>query len=53
MAKPDADTSNLFSEHGAGTTVLLAEDITTMAQNQRLIVAGFDLSSLQTTSYDS
>jgi dCTP deaminase len=52
MAKPDADTSNLFSEHGVGTTVLLAEDITTMAQNQRLIVIGFDKNSLQTTSYD-
>ncbi|HLX68104.1 MAG TPA: hypothetical protein VKV04_00615 [Verrucomicrobiae bacterium] len=52
MAKPDAETSNLFSEHGAGTTVLMAEDITTMAQNQRLIVVGFDQSSLQATSYD-
>lgn len=50
--KPDPDTSNLFSEHGAGTTVLMAEDITTMAQNHRLIVSGFDTTSLQATSYD-
>jgi dCTP deaminase len=52
MAKPDVETSNLFSEHGAGTTVLMAEDITTMAQNRRLIVDGFDQNSLQATSYD-
>lgn len=52
MAKPDPETSNLFSEHGAGTTVLMAEDITTMAQNRRLFVDGFDQSSLQATSYD-
>ena len=47
MTKPDAETSNLFSEHGAGTSVLMAEDITTMTQNNRLMVAGFDPGSLQ------
>lgn len=52
MSKPDADTSNLFSEHGHGTCILIGEDITTMCQNQRLIVDGFDPGSLQTTSYD-
>ena len=50
--KPDPETQNLFAEQAAGTTVLLAEDITTMAQNRRLIVDGFDPGSLQTTSYD-
>lgn len=52
MSKPDADTSNLFYEQGQGTCVLIGDDITTMCQNQRLIVEGFDPGSLQTTSYD-
>lgn len=52
MIKPDPDTSNLFSEHGQGTCILIGEDITTMCQNQRLIVDGFDPGSLSTTSYD-
>jgi len=52
MTKPDPDTSNLFSEHGQGTSILIGEDITTMCQNQRLIVDGFDPGSLQGTSYD-
>lgn len=50
--KPDAETSSLFSEHGHGTTVLLSDEITTMAQNRRLIVSGFDPGSLQAASYD-
>jgi dCTP deaminase len=52
MTKPDPDTANLFAEHGQGTCILIGEDITTMCQNQRLIVDGFDPGSLQTTSYD-
>jgi len=52
MTKPDADTSNLFSEHGIGTTILLSDDIITMVQNQRLIIDGFDKGCLQSTSYD-
>jgi hypothetical protein len=35
MSKPDSDTQNLFSPEG--TLILTDEDITTMAQNGRLI----------------
>lgn len=51
MAKPDADTQNLFAEQ-TGVVVLTDEDITTMARNGRLFADGFDSSSLQSTSYD-
>jgi dCTP deaminase len=49
--KPDVDTQKLFSDP-SGTTLLVDADITTMAQNGRLIVDEFDSASLQTTSYD-
>jgi deoxycytidine triphosphate deaminase len=49
--KPDADTQKLFSDP-SGTSLLIDADITTMAQNARLIVQDFDPASLQTTSYD-
>jgi dCTP deaminase len=52
MTKPDPDTQNLFGESGAGTAVLVAEDITVMAQAGRLISREFDDKSLQSTSYD-
>src|ERR1041385_5135656 len=52
MTKPDADTQNLFAEGSSGAAVLVAEDITTMAQNGRLISREFDDKSLQATSYD-
>jgi dCTP deaminase len=52
VAKPDPDTQNLFADAGAGTAVLVAEDIAAMAQNGRLISREFDDKSLQATSYD-
>jgi dCTP deaminase len=52
MAKPDPESQNLFAEPLAGVTVLTAEDISTMAQNRRLISDEFDGASLQATSYD-
>ena len=50
MTKPDPDTQNLFGESGAGTAVLVGEDITAMAQAGRLISREFDDKSLQSTS---
>src|SRR5882762_9183692 len=52
MVRPDPETQSLFAETGAGTAVLVAEDITTLAGNGRLISDGFDPNSLQATSYD-
>ena len=52
MPKPDPESQNLFAEPTSGTTVLTSEEITTMAQNHRLISDGFDPGSLQATSYD-
>jgi len=48
--KPDADTQKLFDDP-SGTSIIVDADITTMAQNGRLIVEDFDPASLQTTSY--
>ena len=52
MPKPDPETQNLFADAGAATSVLIAEDITAMARNGRLISSDFDDKSLQETSYD-
>src|SRR5437899_10387848 len=48
----ESESHGLLGEMTAGTTVLTAEDITTMAQNQRLICKEFDAKNLQATSYD-